>query len=389
MCTSRLLRNCANRLRAATMTAITLAAFILPFAVTAQTTYHDPKGRFDLQVPAEWQINSDQKVDQVVVHKGAAQAIVAVLQQDKSDPMTAKEFVDITAKEFQGQCPTFRARLTGTLMLAGSSGVYSLFTCSDRESPAVAETSSALTRNAVLIGFTMIAPLSEYYGSLPALDGIRNSLHVTGNDAAAATSSESESQAMTELRKACTVEALAQDDCARRLAILRGMEAQPDTAPSKLATDENYRDPTGRFSLRIPQGWTATSKGDNGIRGVQLRSGSDWMNIMPAEPAANASEVVLHSEQKVAAQSNSAREIPFGQGGLIQLFGNGLEVAYDHFHGVTRQGDTIECYVGGVGDISGSNHFFLLMNTAFSAQNMDKAGALFLSVAQSIRLFAH
>ena len=389
MCTSHLLHNCGNRPRGATMTALTLAAFILPFAVTAQTTYHDPKGRFDLQVPAQWQIDLDQKVDQVVVHKGALQAIVAVLQQDKSDPMTAKEFVDTTAKEFQGQCPTFRARLAGTLMLAGSPGVYSLFTCSNRESPAVAETSSALTDNAVLIGFTMIAPLSEYYESLPALEGIRNSLHVMGNDPGSAASKESESQAMTELRKACAVGAFTQDDCARRIGILLGVEAQPAAANSKSASGEVYQDPTGRFSVRIPEGWSATSEGDNGLRGVQLRSGSDWINIMAAEPAASASEVVLHSEQKVAAQSNSAREIPFGQAGIIQLFGNGLEVAYDHFRGVTRQGDTIECYVGGVGDISGANHFLLLLNTAFGAQNKTKAGGLFLSVAQSIRLSAH
>jgi len=386
---SHLLRNCGNRLRGARMTAVTLAALILPLAVAAQTTYHDPQGRFDLQVPAGWQVNPDQGVDQVIVRKGAVQAIVAVLQQDKSDAMTAQQFVDVTAREFQRQCPTFRARQSGTLMLAGTPGVYSLFTCSDPKSPAVAETSSALTKNAILIGFTGIAPLAEYYASLPVLDGIRNSLHVTGNETAVPASNESESLAMTELKKACIVGAFTQNDCARRIGILLSKEAQPAATGLKPAAGLTYRDPTGRFSLQVPQGWSATSEGDNGIRGVQLRSGSDWINIMPAEPAASASEVVLNYEQKVAARSNSGRKIPFGQLGLIQLFGNGLEVTYDHFSAVSTQGDTIESYIGGVGDISGADHTILLLITSFGAQSKDQAGALFLSVSRSIRLAAN
>jgi len=371
------------------MTAGFLSALIMPLAVAAQTTYHDPQGRFDLQVPAGWQIGTDKEVDQVIVHKGAVQAIVAVLQQDKSDPVTATEFVDVTAKEFQGQCPTSRERQSGKLMLAGTPGVYSLFTCSDPKSPAVAETSSALTRNAVLIGFTMIPPLDEYYESLPVLDGIRNSLRVTGSETSAIASKESESLAMTELKKACTVGAFTQEDCARRIGILLGKEAHPGAASLERATVPVYRDPTGRFSVQIPQGWSAISEGDNGILGVQLRSGSDWINIMPAQPAASASEVVLRYEQKVAAQSKSDREIPFGTLGLIQLFGNGLDVTYDHFSAHSPQGDAIESYIGGVGGISGTDHVYLLLTTSFGAHKKDEAGALFLSVAQSIRLAAH
>jgi hypothetical protein len=322
------------------------------------------------------------------VRNGAVQAIVAVLQQDKSDPITAQEFVDVTAKEFQGQCPTSRERQSGKLMLAGTPGVYLLFTCSDPKSPAVAETSSALTKNAVLIGFTMIAPLDEYYESLPALDGIRDSLHVTGNETAATATKESDSQAMTEIKKACTVGAFPQEDCARRIGILLGKEAKPGAASSEPPASQAYRDPAGRFSLQVPQGWSATSEGDNGIRGVQLRLGSDWINIMPAEPAASTSEVVLHYEQKVAAQSKSAREIPFGASGLIQLFGNGLEVTYDHFGAYSSQGGTIESYIGGVGGISGKDHVYLLSIASFGAHKKDEAGGLFLSVAQSIRVTA-
>src|ERR1700686_3788160 len=94
----------------AIMAAVSFAALTLPFAAVAQTIYHDPQGRFDLQIPAGWQVTPDQGVDQIIVRKGAVQEIIAVLQQNKSDAMTAKEFIDVTAGEFQRQCPTSRAR---------------------------------------------------------------------------------------------------------------------------------------------------------------------------------------------------------------------------------------------------------------------------------------
>jgi hypothetical protein len=386
---SHLLENRGNRLRGAGMAALTLAALVLPLAVAAQTTYHDPHGRFDLQVPAGWQIALDQGVDQVIVRKGAVQAIVVVLQQNKSDAVTGQQFVDVTAKEFQDQCPTFHARQSGTLILAGAPGIYSLFTCSDPKSPSVAETSAALTKNAVLIGFTAIAPLAEYYASLPALDGIRNSLSVMGGETAAAASNAHESQPMAELRKACAVGAFTQDDCARRIGILLGQEAKTGADTSDPSAGLVYRDPTGRFSLQVPRGWTATSEGENGVLGVQLRSGSDWINIMPAESAASASQVVLQDEQRVALKSDSARKIPFGTLGIVQIFGNGLEVAYDHFSATSPQGDAIESYIGGVGEISGTGRIFLLLKTSFGAEKRTQTGALFLSVARSIRLTAH
>jgi hypothetical protein len=373
----------------AIMAAVSFAALTLPFAAVAQTNYHDPQGRFDLQIPAGWEVTPDQGVDQIIVRKGAVQEIIVVEQQNKRGAMTAKEFIDATAGEFRQQCPTSRTRQSGAVTLAGSPGVYSLFTCSDPKSPAVAEVSSTLTKSNVLIGLTMIAPLAEYYTNLPALDGIRDSLRITGSKSRTGASTPTESQAMTELKKACLVGAFEQEDCARRVGILLGQQAKLRTAGSEPATSGVYRDPQRRFSVNIPEGWSATSEGENGALGVQLRSGSNWINIMPAEPARSASEVVLHQEQKVAVQSNSSRKVPFGTLGLVQLFGNGLEVTYDYFTASSMQGNAIETYIAGVGKIDGTDQTFLLLVASIDKQQGSDAGAVFLSVAQSIRLAAH
>jgi hypothetical protein len=173
------------------------------------------------------------------------------------------------------------------------------------------------------------------------------------------------------------------------MGILLSQEAKQDRESPREEVGSLYRDPTGRFSLQVPEGWSATAEGDNGVLGVQLRSGFNWINIMPVDPAASTSEVVLKQEQNVASQSNSNRKGPFGPGGLIQVFGNGLELTYDHFNASSMQGEAIESYVGGVGDISGTDDSFLLLMASIGGQQKDKGGAVFLSVAQSIHINAH
>ena len=390
---SQTIRKRNNLSRQSKIAVAVLALLILPVAVAAQTAYHDPQGRYDVQIPAGWQLAPGNSADQIVIQNGAAQALITVLQQSAASAMTAQEFVDGTGREIQGRCPTFQTRQSGQVTLAGSPGIYSLFVCNDAKSPAVAEASSAVTAAGVLIGFTAIAPLAQYYVSLPALDGIRNSLHLAGEQSQPAAEIATESLAMTELKKACVAGVFAQLECARRIGILLGKEeltappaaaAAPAPAPGGL-----YRDPQGRFSFQVPKGWNTIPEGEKGALGVQLRSGANWINILPSDPAASTSEVVLHQEQKVAAQSKSSRKIPFGPAGLIQQSGNGIEVSYDHFSAVTPQGEAVETYIGGVGNLAGSGHGFLLLIAGFGAEQKNEEGAIFLSVAQSVVLPAH
>jgi len=366
-----------------------VAAALLPMASLAQTTYHDPKGRFDLQVPAGWSAAPDGEVDQVIVRHGAAQAIVAVIQQNKTNAMTAKEFVGSTVIEFKQQCPTTQERQSGAVTLAGAQGIYTIVTCSDPKSPAVAEASAVLTPNYYMVGFTMISPLSQYYANLPVLDGIRNSLHVTGNDTAAPVSKDADSPGVTEAKKACAVGAFSQEECSRQIGIQYSKQTAGEDA-ADAAKSNVYRDPTGRFSFSIPDGWTTTSEGDNGILGVQVRSGSNWINVIPTDPAPSATEVVLRYERNMAAKSNSDRKPPFGAAGLLQLFGHGLELTYDNFSAAGSDGTSRDSWVGGVGDVSGAaGQSYLLLVASIDTQQEDAGAKAFLNIGQSIHFGAH
>jgi len=368
---------------------LTLATLALPMALAAQTTYTDPNGLFTVQVPAGWHSEPDATAHQVTLVNGPLLAILMVSPQNKTNAMTAKEFIDATAGEFASQCPTSRIAQSGDVALAGTPGKYTLFTCSDLKSPAVAETSAALTPTPALIGLTTISPLSRYYDSLPVLDSIRASLRLTGQPFPAATNPKD--LALAELKKACIVGAFTQEDCARRIAILIGLEYKPPPAPATSA--DIYRDGQNRFSVTIPAGWHATAEGDNGALGVQLRSGASFINIMPAPSATSTGEVVLHQDEKIAAQSNSDRKPPFSPTGIIQLFGNGVELSYDHFSASSPQCDPVETYIGGIGNISGNGSLYLLLIASLQpgqapSQGTD-AGAIFLATAQSIHLISH
>jgi hypothetical protein len=368
-----------------------IASLAMVTIAAAQTAYHDPAGRFQVQVPAGWQVIPDKEADQVVFRDGAVQAIVSVQLQEKNSPVTAKLLVEATGNQFKAQCPTTQSRKTGTVSLTGGTGVYEIFTCSDAQSPAVAEADALLTPNMFLVGFTSIAPLARYYASLPVLDGIRDSLTLPGQKANPPDADE----AVDEVKKACAVGVFAQGECARQIGIAMTKEDAAGASGSEsgeadpLAGSSLYRDAGGRFSVKVPKGWKATAEGDDGANGVQLRNGSNWINVMPAEGATSASDVVLGQERLIAQQSKSDRKPPFGGGQLMQLFGHGLEVTCDSFKGVSAQGNPVESWIAGIGDISGKGHSYLLMAASLdtaTGKDPSQGGVPVIAVAQSIQM---
>ena len=363
---------------------LAITVLLLPLAGAAQTLYTSPDGRFTLQVPSGWQIKPEPDLSLVTFRNGAISVAVLVSQQHKSNAMTAKQFIDTNSDELKGQCPTFRNRQSGPTTLVGFPALTSISTCSDAKSPAVAEDFAALTPDNLLIGFTVISPLARYYETLPLLDGMRSSMHLIGHPALP-TLKPAKSEATIALEKACLVGTFSQEDCARRQGILIGQEnPASDTHLPNL-----YRDPAGRFSVEFPSGWKAISEGDNGVLGVQLRSGSYWINLVP-ETATTPSEAVLHREQQIAANFNSTRTPPFGDIGLVQLFGHGLEITFDNFPASSPTGDPIDSYIAGVGDISGASHNLLLIVASLPRSSPhaapDAPVVPFFAIAQSIRI---
>ncbi|MBS0431218.1 MAG: hypothetical protein JSS21_02265, partial [Proteobacteria bacterium] len=109
--------------------AVLSIAMSWPVAAVAQTTYQDPKGRFEVEVPDGWNAAPDTQVDMTIIRRGAAEVDVSVIRQGKRTPMTAQQFVDSTVTEFKQQCPTLAERQRGNVTLAGHKAIYALPTC--------------------------------------------------------------------------------------------------------------------------------------------------------------------------------------------------------------------------------------------------------------------
>jgi uncharacterized protein len=205
---------------------------------------------------------------------------------------------------------------------------------------------------------------------------------------------------MAAIDNACAHGLFTPEECARKKGVLLSKEEQREEAAQKIGihvagrnlasreeanAGEVYRDPQGRFTVHVPKGWSATPEGENGAAGVQLRLGSSFVDIMPAQGATTASEVVLRQEERVALQSHSERKPPFGPLGLVQIFGHGLEVTYDQFKGSTAQGGPTQSSIAGISDIAGTGRHLLLMVSSISAEQSDFAGAEIVQIAQTVR----
>lgn len=357
-----------------------VVAALLPPVVLAQTPYTSPDGQFTLNLPAGWRAEPDPGIPGLVsFHSGAISVSVFVSQQHQSNAMTAQQFIDSDQSELKGQCPTFQSRKSGASTLLGHPAVTAIATCSDPKSPAVAEDIATLTPDHLLIGFTVISPISRYYAALPLIDNMRSSLRVAKHPAPANPYAE-DTGAVADLTKACLVGALPQEDCARRLSNILAA-SDPNPAPPHLANSTLYRDPLHRFVVDVPPGWTAKPEGDNGSLGVQLRNGSDWINIMPSK-AASAKEAVLGHERDMIAGSHLNRQPPLGPAGLIQVFSHGTELTYDSMTGSNPDGTSVKAIVAGIASMSGGGPIILLGSSITNKPGADDPA---LSVAMSLQ----
>jgi hypothetical protein len=360
----------------------------------AQFLYKSPDGAFTMQVPGGWQPQPDADAHQVVFKRGALSVTVMVWAQNPADPVTVADYLAGTEASLRGQCPTYQTRRRNRTTLLGLPAPYLLSTCSDPKSPAVADTAAVLTPGGNLVAFLVIAPLADYFPNLPAFDAMRDSLRLPADASAgvnpAQGGGEGKPARQFDIEKACIVGAFAADECTRRSALEQavasaaGDGADASAAAPAAAPGAIYRDGQGRFTLSVPDGWSATAQGEQGAAGVQLRLGTSFINVIPVAEAKAARDLVLQKELRIAQLSNSARQPPFGAAGIVLLDGNGVEVALDHFEGVNAQGAPVRSVIAAVSELAlEPRHFLRLEASAPAAQGEQLVGLVF-GVARSV-----
>jgi len=382
-------------------------------SASAQTTFHSSNGRFTAEVPSGWNIAEQADSGQVRFSRGNVSASLGVEPTDNGQTPRPDEVLDPSTRQLKAQCRSAKVVKHGTAMLSGFTGVFDLVSCDNPEGLATFKISVATVNGQILI-FNSAAPAAQYSEVLPALNAVETSFRLTSKGASD-TGSRSQSgasdtaQKLRLLDKACANGTLTQEECtAKRAALAGSSESQPsqeqaEAARRKFAEDMKshdavphnfsamlgqtdsqgrpmqnppdqsqgapgkwqelngpvdssgvYRDPSGRFSLKVPAGWSATPQGENGAAGVEFAHASSWIMIGPFGNAHDPIDVV---EQLASEYQSKYRNFKMGDHGTTQV--NGHDAAWAFCGGRNEKGELVALRLAGLAAPGG--HFLAVL----------------------------
>lgn len=302
-------RNVVGRKKAGRWLPFPLASFLVASVCTipgqAQNLYRDPAGNFTVQVPPGWQTQpqEDKQGISIVNTKFQSSVTVGVMRSPgSSTPSPEKELEDMQSQVVQ-DCPNARVKQRGSASLAGLSGVFFIVSCPAHGGEEVMKFAAA-SAPGLMIVLNSAVPFSDLGSVQSAMNSIERSIAVSGElsnspigasgSGAPINETAGNSRQLAALTKACSIGALSKEECDQRMASLLNHPApsvasdQPQTMTSNdpnwtpgtgaPATSSTYRDNQGRYSLTVPEGWTATPESD-GSGTLQLVRGSAWATV--------------------------------------------------------------------------------------------------------------
>jgi len=297
---------------------------MMTIVVFAQTAghYQDPEGIFSLEIPTGWQAITQTGTQGVVIVSDDLHArltVTAEREANSSLPSPEKKLSSIKA-QLSELCPEITVNQQGKATFANMTGSFFVASCSANGRERVINV-SAVSGSGVLVVVNSAAPAANVTSIQTAISAVEHSITVspartlspasrTGPGEPIGTATGNARQ-FAALKKACSIGALGKEECDQKMAALIAPAgavdepAQLPTAdplsnawkpkPAANANSEVYHDSQGRYSLSVPEGWTATVATDGSgmlrlTRGsvwaqVELRSGSDDYSAMPSSLA--------------------------------------------------------------------------------------------------------
>ncbi|HMG86641.1 MAG TPA: hypothetical protein VK574_13000 [Terracidiphilus sp.] len=270
-------------------------------AAQAQRVYRDPAGNFTVQVPQGWQTQpQDNNGISVVNEQYKASVSVFVMRgPDSSTPSAEKQLADIR-KQVQGDCPNANLQ-TGDSNILGLHGKFLIAGCHDNSGDEVLKF-AVVSGPGVMVILNTAAPQANLGTVGQTLVSIERSVTL-GSGSASSSQPSGDSRQLAALKRACSTGALDQAECDQRMAKYnnhpdppasdnRGAMVtsndpnfNPNAGPSEGSGRSGmYRDNQGRYSLVVPDGWSATPETD-GSGTLQLSRGNAWATVALMEGA--------------------------------------------------------------------------------------------------------
>lgn len=161
-----------------------------------------------------------------------------------------------------------------------------------------------------------------------------------------------------------------------------GATAQPDSGSgdnggSQGGAGSAYSDPSGNFTLNVPQGWSATPQGQNGGAGVQMGHNRSWALVAPFSGVNQPGDVVNNVATQIHGQYQN---FTLGQHGNLKL--NGFDAAVATFSGTNGKGVPVTVVIMGVAGPNG--RYYAVMSSVPQGEEQNENPSL-SAMVQSIR----
>jgi hypothetical protein len=249
----------------------------------AQNLYKDPAGAFTVMVPATWATQRETGSPMVSFVNERLQASVSmgVIHGNEANTPTPDKELEMIQGQFPQNCPQAKIQKRGPNTLGGITGTYMLVNCTNDKGGLEVMRFAVASKPGLLLVLNSASPAMNYEAALPAFSSMEHSLKqltLTGESDAAAPSNS-----------------------------------------------EAFHDPEGRYSLAVPEGWSAAPQADSGA--LQLSSGPSWAMLMTGSGSVP-SDVNHQVTQQIEAQFTA-----------FQLMNEGdLQVNGHPAHGTTATG---------------------------------------------------
>jgi hypothetical protein len=300
----------------------------------AQSLYKDPAGAFTVMVPAAWETQRESGSPMVsfVNRKLQASVSMGVIHGNDANTSTPEKELEMIQGQFPQNCPQAKIQKRGSATLGGIDGAFMLVNCTNDKGGQEVMKFAVASKPGLLMVLNSASPAMNYEAALPAFDSMEHSL--------------------------------------KQLA-MNGAQAQSAAAPP---SPDAFHDPQGRYSLAVPDGWTAAPQADSGT--LQLSSGPNWAMVIAGNGSVP-SDVNQQVTQQIQAQFTG-----------FQLLNEGdLQVNGHPSHGTTAtgmnpKGERVSILVLSIS--AGAGHFL----TVISSSPNDQAktiNATVMQMAQSIR----
>lgn len=313
-----------------------LGAFILAQTpARAQTLYKDPAAAFTVAVPATWETQREPGSPMVsfVNEKLQASVSMGVIHGNEANTPTPDKELEMIQGQFPQNCPQAKIQKRGPTTLGGISGAFMLVNCANDKGGLEVMKFAVASKPGLLMVLNSASPAGNYEAALPAFDSMEHSL--------------------------------------KQLAPT-GVQAQSGAAaPSSSGA---FHDPQGRYSLTVPDGWSAAPQADSGA--LQLSSGPNWAMLMTGSGSVP-SDVNHQVTQQIQAQFTGFQLLNEGD---LQV--NGHPSHGTNATGMNPKGERVSVLVLSIS--AGSGHFLTVISSCPNDQ-AKAVNATVMRMAQSIR----